>query len=106
VLSGRSCLLLRSFTPHLLNGVLGEGVITERLPLSFSFPSDSTYAYSPDSVVFFKSATRAYNRAWGLEVGDGVRLGEYPDFSFSAVFDFGAGASVTRLLLSIPSTVW
>jgi hypothetical protein len=27
-------------------------------------------------------------------------------FSFSAVFDFGAGASVTRLLLSIPSTVW
>lgn len=47
-----------------------------------------------------------YNRAWGLEVGDGVRLGEYLKFEFSAVFDFGAGASVTRLLLSIPSTVW
>ncbi|KAL0293987.1 UNVERIFIED_CONTAM: hypothetical protein Scaly_3131500 [Sesamum calycinum] len=46
----------------------------------------------------------AYKRAWGLEVGEGVRLGEYPDFSFSAVFDFGAGVSVTRLLLSIPST--
>ena len=48
----------------------------------------------------------AYKRAWGLEVVEGVRLGEYPDFSFSAVFDFGAGVSVTRLLLSIPSTVW
>jgi len=68
VLSGRSCLLFESLTPHLwnlLNGVLGEGVITERLPLflsldrlgqslSVSFPSYSTYAYAPDSLVLFR----------------------------------------------------
>ena len=71
VLSGRSCLLLKSLTPHLL-GVLGEGVITERLPLflslyrlgqslSFSFPSSSTYAYSPDSVVFFTGSATPWS---------------------------------------------
>ena len=42
VLSGRSCLLLKSLTPHLL-GVLGEGVITERLPLFLSLYLQSPF---------------------------------------------------------------
>ncbi|KAK8539611.1 hypothetical protein V6N13_034903 [Hibiscus sabdariffa] len=94
----KPCLLQCLCLSGLIRGRSGSpGSLLKKFPISSIRAGWVGYSYS---------LIWAYKRAWGLEVGEGVRLGEYPDFSFSAVFDFGAGVSVTRLLLSIPSTVW
>ncbi|KAK8492007.1 hypothetical protein V6N11_014131 [Hibiscus sabdariffa] len=93
----KPCLLQCLCLSGLIRGRSGSpGSLLKKFPISSIRAGWVGYSYS---------LIWAYKRAWGLEVGEGVRLGEYPDFSFSAVFDFGAGVSVTRLLLSIPSTV-